>query len=292
MLKMNMQFETQYALRQYGSAAMDSRSLGFADGALVSSRVFPGGAAPAVTSPVNAGGAVDGLPMSSAGTLTGLMPSISNGGTQGASTGTSTVSGTISGGNHLTTPTGIAAADTGLGIGGSTYSLTITWTNAAVYASNDTVICYNNSGGGVLGEAPATAGTMTITGLTAISYTVYIKNTADKVNFSPSSGTATQTPTGNNVNLPSAANVLSGVPVGITVGTLDVAAAVLAKAVETEGSGLTVKQILQLIAAVQFGTDTVSGSTVTFKDSTGTNTRVVATMSGNQRTAIATTTSP
>lgn len=299
MLKMNMQFESQYNLRQYGSVAMDSRSIGFADGALVSSRQFPGAAQPdaGFSSGFSGfsgyiGGAIDGLPMSSTGTLTGLMPSISNGGTIGASTSTSTFSATISGGNHLTAPTGVAAADTGLGTGGSTYSLTVTWTNAAAYGSNDIVICYNNSGNGVLGMAASTSGTMQINGLTNTAYTVYLKNTCNFVNFSPASNTASATPTGVNVNLPSAANVLAGVPVGVTVGTLDVAAAVMAKAIETEGGGLTVKQALQLISAVMFGVDTVSGGTVTFKDSTGTNNRVVATMSGNQRTAITTTTSP
>ena len=287
MLKMNMQFETQYALRQYGSCAMDARSIGFADGALVSSRVFPGAAAPAVITPVFAGGAVDGLPMSSAGLLTGLMPSISSGGSQGVVSCVSTVSGTATGVNHLATPTGVAAADTGLGMGGSTYSLTITWTNGASYNSSDIMVAYNNAGGAVLGMSAATSGTMTITGLTNTAYTINVKNTWDFIHFS-SSVQVVQTPTGANVNLPLASNVLTGVAYGPgpTTGTLNL----LSPVVEAS-TGLTVRQTLQLMSAVLFGVDTVTGTSVVFKDATGANTHVTATMSGNQRTAITTSTS-
>ena len=210
----------------------------------------------------------------------------------GSASGTVSLVGTLSYINHLITPASVTATDLGTGIGPSGYLMTVSWSNAASYGPADLMYVYRDSGA-LLAIGLASSGSIIVDGLSNVSYSVYCKASFNGTTFSSaSSPLSSAIPSGSNVNLPSAANVLLGVPVGATTGTLDVGGVVLAKQVESEGSGLTVKQILQLLAAIDLGTTSVAGTTVTFKDSTGTNTRVVATMSGSQRTSITTTTSP
>jgi hypothetical protein len=280
-MKMNGQVESIYLCRILGGAQMDFRYMLWWDGPTALSRQFPGS------------NGNDALPISSSYTLNGIMPAVIGGSLFGITSGAATIpAATISYINHLATPTSVTASDPGTGIGPSGYLMTVSWTNAASYGPTDLMYVYNNSGPALLAIGLASAGSVIVDGLSNISYTIYCKATYNGTTFGSASNTSTATPSGINVNLPSAANVLLGVPVGGNVGTLDVGGVVLAKQVESEGSGLTVKQVLQLLTAIELGTTSISGTTVTFKDSTGTNNRVVATMSGSQRTSITTTTSP
>jgi hypothetical protein len=239
-------------------------------------------------------GSVDPLTASglTQGGIYGIQPVVCPGGMIGSTSGTVSLVGNLSYINHLTTPASVVATDLGTGIGPSGYLMTVSWSNAASYGPADLMYVYRDSGA-LLAIGLASSGSIIVDGLSNVSYSVYCKASFNGTTFSSaSSPLSSAIPSGSNVNLPSAANVLLGVPVGATTGTLDVGGVVLAKQVESEGSGLTVKQILQLLAAIDLGTTSVAGTTVTFKDSTGTNTRVVATMSGSQRTSITTTTSP
>ena len=290
MLKVNMQLETAYNLRLLGGTSMDGRMLGFQDVGIMLSRTFPGAAAADSASPVPAGGSVDGLPNSSTGTLTGVMPSISNGGIQSTTSTSVTSSPTLSSINHLATPTTVAATDVGTGIGPSGYLMTVSWANAASYGPATFMGVYNSSGDALLAIGLASAGSTIVDGLSNIAYTVYCKSTYDGVHFSSASNTASATPTGNSVNLPSAANVLLGVPVGGGTGTLDVGAEVMNKVIE---GTLTMQQAMKIMAAVLAGKTTITSSgsgaaTVVFRDTTNSKDRVSTTMTGSSRTAVTT----
>jgi len=203
-LKMNMQLESQYSLRMYGGLAMDCRYLGFLDGPTVLSRQFPGS------------NGIDAIPNSASSTLNGISPAIFSGGIQGATTGTVVLSATISYINHLATPLTVTATDLG-----TNYRITVAWTNAASYGSSDMMYCYNNSGNALLGIALASAGTMTINGLTnGVAYTVYLKASYNATSFGSASNTATATPTGNSLGYPAVANVWNGDTVNGVPGTL------------------------------------------------------------------------
>lgn len=320
-LKMNMQLESQYTIRMFGSAAMDCRYLGFLDGPTVLSRQFPGS------------NGIDAIPNSTSNTLNGMSPAIYNGGMQGSTTGTVALSATISSINHLATPTGITATDLG-----TNYRITVTWSNASAYGPNDRMHCYNSSGDVLLGIAKSNVGTMIVDGLTnGVAYTVYLKTTFDMVNFSTASGTATATPTASGLDYPAVANVWNGdtvngtpgtlveigagnVRLGITggrggtavtgtvhvpiasnvtlgvatdvsdTGTLDVGAALLAATVE---GTLTVQRALELTAAYAAGKTIIvptggGNATVTFRNTLDTKNRIVADMTGSQRATVTT----
>ena len=290
MLKVNMQLESGYNIRLLGGGSEDSRQLGFQDAGIILSRTFPGAAQADSTSPVAAGGATDGISDSSAGTLTGTIPTISNGGTQSMSSTSVAASPTLSSTNHLATPSTVTATDVGTGIGPSGYLMTVAWANAASYGPATFMCVFNRSGDTLLGIGLAASGSTIIDGLSNIAYTVYCKSTFDGVHFSSASNTASATPTGNSVNLPSAASVLLGVPVGGTTGTLDVGGSVMSEVVE---GTLTMQQAMKIMAAVLAGKTTITSSgsgaaTVVFRDTTDSKNRVSTTMTGSSRTAIAT----
>jgi len=290
MLKVNMQLETAYNVRLLGGVSMDGRMLGFQDVGIMLSRTFPGAAGINLTSPAPVGGSVDGLPNSSTGVLTGVLPSMTGGGIQSTTSTSVTASPTLSSINHLATPTAVTATDVGTGIGPSGYLMTVSWTNAATYGPATFMCVYNNSGGALLAIGLASTGSTIVDGLSNISYTVYCKSTYDGVNFSSASNTASATPTGNSVNLPSAANVLFGVPVGGTTGTLDIGTSVMSKVIE---GTLTMQQAMKIMAAVLAGRTTITSSgsgaaTVVFRDTTNSKDRVSTTMTGSSRTTVTT----
>ena len=290
MLKVNMQLETAYNIRLLGGQSEDGRILGFQDAGIMLSRVFPGAAGADLTSPSAVGGSVDGLPNSSTGVLTGVLPSMTGGGIQSTTSTSITASATLSSINHLATPSTVTATDIGTGIGPSGYLMTVAWANAASYGPATFMCVYNSSGDTLLAIAPASAGSTIVDGLSNISYTVYCKSTYDGVHFSSASNTASATPTGTNVNLPSAANVLLGVPVGGTTGTLDIGTSVMSKVIE---GTLTMQQAMKIMAAVLAGKTTITSggdgaATIVFRDTTDNKNRVSTTMAGSSRTAVVT----
>ena len=330
MNRMNGQTESMYACRILGGAAADFRYMLWFDGANSLSRQFPGanGITGGNIDPLPLSTSFSGTQgvtgVASEGItglgFAGIFPSMVNGSLSGTCAASVSISG-ITGIsiNHLTTPISVTATDLGTGTP-SNYLLNVSWSNASSYGSADLMYVYNNSGNAILGIGLANAGSTIIDGLNNTSYTVYCKATYNGSTFSSASNTSTATPTSNYNNippvydvlvgvpvgitgigtlqLPSSANVLLGVPVGSTgIGTLNIASQVMTQIVEPNTliqgvTGMNVKQALQLLSAVELGTTSISGSTVTFKDPQGIDTRVVATMSGSQRVSITPTTTP
>ena len=168
--------------------------------------------------------------------------------------------------------------------------MNVSWSNAASYGPTTLMFVYNSSGNALMGISLASTGSTILDGLSNTPYTVYCKSTFNGTDFSSSSNTSSATPSGASVNLPSAANVLLGVPVGGTTGTLDIGSSVMSKVVE---GTLTVQQALKILAAVLAGKTTITSSgsgaaTVVFRDTTDSKNRVSTTMTGSSRTAVTT----
>lgn len=92
------------------------------------------------------------------------------------------------------------------------------------------------------------------------------------------------------VIVPTASAVLSGTALMAAVGKVneisqdDVTGAVLTAPIE---GGLSLRDVLRLLLAVNAGKTTISGSSVAFRDQADTKNRVAASMTGSQRTTIA-----
>ena len=301
--------------RQMGGAIVeDCRSLVDPNTAILSSRLDP-----------KADGC-DAVPITCSNTLGGYAPAFRTGGMCSITDVVPTTSFTVSYLNHLATPTGVTATNTG-----QNRQIQVVWTGTAQYDDKDVIYCHNNVGGALLGVARANAGTMLVDGLTnGVPYTIYLRVSFDGTNFSPNSATSSATPDASLIDFPDVANVWNGDTVNLVPGTLveignnDVRfgitggrggtavtgavrvplAIYVSLGILTDVAGvgsldvgaavqntivdgtLTMRETLRLMGAVFYGRSNIAGNIVTFRDVANTKDRVTATMTGNTRTGI------